>query len=296
MTSVLFDVPGPRARVRNLGASILGGAALLALTGFVLYRFAAAGLFDGAGWEWIQYERIQLLLVASLVNTLRAFAAAAVLSLLFGAVFAAGRLSDHRWVSRPASVVVEFFRAVPLLVLMFILYFGVSRSLGLNISAFWAVVLGLMLYNGSVFAEIFRSGVLALPRGQSEASYALGMRKTQVMMNILLPQALRSMLPTILSQLVVVLKDTALGFIIQYPELLYQARYLGSQGQLGSPLLQVAAVVAIIYITMCLLLSALSRYLEKRTRRSARRPPADPGAAAASDLVALGNAPHGGPL
>jgi glutamate transport system permease protein len=276
MTSVLFDVPGPKARVRNLGASVFGGMALLLLIGFIVYRFATAGLFDGAGWEWIQYERIQLLLLDSLGNTLRAFGAAAALSLLFGAVFAAGRLSDHRWVSRPAATIVEFFRAVPLLVLMFILYFGVSRTLGLNISAFWAVVLGLMLYNGSVFAEIFRSGVLALPRGQSEASYALGMRKTQVMINVLLPQALRSMLPTILSQLVVVLKDTALGFIIQYPELLYQARYLGSQGQLGSPLLQVAAVVAIIYITMCLLLSLLARYLERRTRHSPKRAPVAP--------------------
>jgi glutamate transport system permease protein len=122
------------------------------------------------------------------------------------------------------------------------------------------------------------------------------MRKTQVMVNILLPQALRSMLPTILSQLVVVLKDTALGFIIQYPELLYQTRYLGSQGQLGSPLLQVAAVVAVIYIAMCLLLSALSRYLERRSSRGGKRPPVDPGAAAAAELVALGNAPHGGPI
>jgi glutamate transport system permease protein len=295
-TSVLFDVPGPKARARYLAGSILGGLALLLLIAFVVHRFAVAGLFDGAGWEWIQYERIQLLLLASLANTLRAFLAAAVLSLLFGAVFAAGRLSDHRWVSRPATLIVEFFRAVPLLVLMFILYFGVSRALGLNISAFWAVVLGLMLYNGSVFAEIFRSGVLALPRGQSEASYALGLRKTQVMVNILLPQALRSMLPTILSQLVVVLKDTALGFIIQYPELLYQARYLGSQGQLGSPLLQVAAVVAIIYIAMCLLLSLLAGYLERRTRRSPKRPPTDPAAAAAGEMAALGHATPGGPL
>ncbi|MDQ2707513.1 MAG: amino acid ABC transporter permease [Actinomycetota bacterium] len=269
--SVLFDAPGPKARARNLGGSIVGGLLLVLLIGFFVYRFVGAGLLDGSKWEWIQYERIQLLLLTSLGNTLRAFAVAAVLSLLFGAFFAASRLSDHRWISRPATVIVEFFRAVPLLVLMFILFYGLSRSLGLNVSAFWAVVVGLMLYNGSVFAEIFRSGVLALPKGQSEASYALGMRKTQVMTNILLPQALRSMLPTILSQLVVVLKDTALGFIIQYPELLYQTRYLGSQGQLGSPLLQVAAVVAVIYIAMCLLLSALSNYLERRTRRSPKR-------------------------
>ena len=93
-----------------------------------------------------------------------------------------------------------------------------------------------------MLAEVFRAGVNALPRGQREAAYALGMRKTQVMTNVLLPQALRDMLPTIISQLVVVLKDTALGFLILYPELLYQARFLGSQGQLGSPILQVAMV------------------------------------------------------
>lgn len=280
--SVLFDAPGPKARTRHLAGGLIGVGVLLAVAGFVGYRFAAAGLFDARGWEWIQYERIQLLLLEALGNTLRAFAAAAVLSLLFGALFAAARLSEHRWVARPGTVVVEFFRAVPLLVLIFLLYFGVSRSFGLSISAFWAVVLGLMLYNGSVLAEIFRSGVLALPRGQSEAAYTLGMRKTQVMVNVLLPQALRSMAPTILSQLVVVLKDTALGFIIQFPELLYQARLLGSQGQLGSPLLQVAIVVGVIYIAMCLLLSLLANYLERRSRRSPRGP-IDPAARAKGD-------------
>ena len=151
-----------------------------------------------------------------------------------------------------------------------------------------------MLYNGSVLAEIFRSGVLALPRGQSEAAYALGMRKTQVMTNVLLPQALRSMAPTILSQLVVVLKDTALGFIIQFPELLYQARLLGSQGQLGSPLLQVAMVVATIYISMCLLLSALANYLERRTRRGGRIDVDQTGKARADELITPSQAGRSG--
>ncbi len=241
---------------------------MLAVAAFVVYRFAVTGQFDPDVWQWILYKNIQLLLLDALLNTLRAFAVAAVLALVFGAVFAAGRLSDHRWLSGPATAVVEFFRAVPLLVLIFILYFGVSRGLGINVSAFTALVLGLMLYNGSVLAEIFRAGVASLPRGQSEAAYALGMRKTQVMTNILLPQALRAMLPTIVSQLVVVLKDTALGFLILYPELLYQARFLGSQVQLGSPILQVAMVVAAIYITMCLLLSQFAHYLERRTRRT----------------------------
>ena len=276
MTAVLYDAPGPRARRRNLLFGVVGVVVLLAAVGYVVYRFAVTGQFDPTVWQWILYKNVQLLLVDALINTLRAFALAAVLSLVFGAVFAAGRLSDHRWVSGPATVVVEFFRAVPLLVLIFILYFGISRGLGVNVSAFTALVLGLMLYNGSVLAEVFRAGVASLPRGQSEAAYALGMRKTQVMTNVLLPQALRAMLPTIVSQLVVVLKDSALGFLILYPELLYQARFLGSQGQLGSPILPVAIVIAAIYISMCLLLSALANYLARRTRRSRRADPAAP--------------------
>jgi glutamate transport system permease protein len=288
MTAVLYDAPGPRAKRRNLLLGVIGTTLLLAVVAFVLFRFVATGQFDPRMWEWIQYKNIQLLLVQALFNTLRAFALAAVLSLLFGAVFAAGRLSDHAWVSRPATVVVEFFRAVPLLILIFILYFGVSRGLGVNVSAFTALVLGLMLYNGSVLAEVFRAGVASLPRGQSEAAFALGMRKTQVMTNVLLPQALRAMLPTIISQLVVVLKDTALGFIILYPELLYQARFLGSQAQLGSPILQVALVVAVIYITMCVLLALLATFLERRTRRSRVTPAATGDTAVETEQVGAG--------
>ncbi len=198
------------------------------------------------------------------------------------------------WVSGPSTIIVEFFRAIPLLILIFILYFGLSRGLGLNISTFWALVLGLMLYNGSVLAEIFRGGVRALPKGQSEASYALGMRKTQVMTNVLLPQALRAMLPTIISQLVVVLKDTALGFLILYPELLYQARYLGGQNNLSSPILQVGIVIAVIYIAMCLLLSALANYLDRRTKRSRKIGPLDPAALHDAELEVATARPQAG--
>jgi glutamate transport system permease protein len=284
VTAVLYDAPGPRAIVRNRLTGVIGTAILVAIIGFVLYRFIATGQFEPRLWSWITYKVIQITLLTALLATLEAFALAAVLSLVFGAVFAAGRLSDHTWVSRPATAIVEFFRAVPLVVLIFIIYFGLSRSLGITVSTFTALVAGLTLYNGSVLAEVFRAGVNALPKGQREAAYALGMRKTQVMTNVLLPQALRNMLPTIISQLVVVLKDTALGFLILYPELLYQARTLGSQGQLGSPILQVAMVIAVIYISMCLLLSRLANYLERRSRRSGRGgKPAAKDAAAQAD-------------
>ena len=284
MTAVLYDAPGPRAITRNRTMGVVGTLVLVAIFGFILYRFVVTGQFEPRLWSWITYKVIQITLLKALWATLQAFLLAALLSLVFGAVFAAGRLSDHAWVRAPATAIVEFFRAVPLVVLIFIIYFGLSRSLGITVSTFTALVAGLTLYNGSVLAEVFRAGVNALPKGQREAAYALGMRKTQVMTNVLLPQALRSMLPTIVSQLVVVLKDTALGFLILYPELLYQARTLGSQGQLGSPILQVALVIAVIYITMCLLLSWLANYLERRTRRGGRGRPPTPTTAEITDV------------
>jgi glutamate transport system permease protein len=270
VTSTLYDIPGPRARATYRTLAVVGVVVAVALVGFVLFRFAQSGLFTYEQWDWITYENIQLVLLAGLLATLQAFVVGAVLALVFGAVFAAARLSDHAWIRTPAAVIVEFFRAIPLLVLMFLLYFGLGTD------AFVAVVVGLMLYNGSVLAEIFRAGVLAVPRGQSEASYALGLRKTQVMTSVLLPQALTAMLPTVISQLVVLLKDTALGFIIQYQELLYQGRFIGSQIQLDSPIIPVAIVIAIIYISMCLLLSWFATYLEKRLRQRGRSavPPA----------------------
>ncbi|GEC29450.1 MULTISPECIES: amino acid ABC transporter permease [Pseudonocardia] len=267
MSSVLYDVPGPVARARNRILGVVGVAAIGTVIGLVLYRFYATGQFAPRMWEWITYIEIQYRILEALWNTVRAFAVAAVLSVVFGALFAAGRLSDHSWLRVPSTAIVEFFRAVPLLILIFILYFGLDQGIGIQISAFWAVVLGLMLYNGSVLAEVFRAGINAVPRGQSEAAYALGMRKTRVMSSVLLPQGVRSMLPTILSQLVVVLKDTALGFLILYEELLLVARQLGSQGQLGSPILQVALVIAVIYIGLCLILSGISRLVEKRLTR-----------------------------
>jgi glutamate transport system permease protein len=264
VTSTLYDIPGPRARATNRALAVAGVLLAVAVLGYAAFRFAESGLFTAEQWDWITYENIQLILLSGLLATLQAFAVGAVLALAFGAVFAAARLSDHAWVRAPAAAIVEFFRAIPLLILIFLLYFGMGAN------AFVAVVIGLMLYNGSVLAEVFRAGVLAVPRGQSEAAYALGMRKTQVMMSVLLPQALAAMLPTVISQLVVLLKDTALGFIIQYQELLYQGRLIGSQIQLDSPIIPVAIVIAIIYIAMCLLLSWFATYLERWLRRRGR--------------------------
>jgi glutamate transport system permease protein len=267
MSNVLFDVPGPKARLRYRTYAVVGTLAVLAFIGYIGWRFYDSGQFTARKWEWLQYTQVQEDLANAVLQTLQAFAAAAVLALIFGAIFAAGRLSDHAWIRGIAGFVVEFFRAIPALILMFLFYFGLP-TVGVPMTPFLGVVFGLTLYNGSVLAEIFRAGIQSLPKGQSEAAYALGMRKTQVMFLVLLPQAIRAMLPTIISQLVVLLKDTALGFIITFQELLYYARYIGSQGTFGRPIVPSTIVATAIYVVMCLLLTALATYLERRNRRS----------------------------
>ncbi|HEX6342668.1 amino acid ABC transporter permease [Umezawaea sp.] len=267
MSNVLFDVPGPKARFRHQVLAVVGVLGVAGIIGFIGFRFYDSGQFEPKMWEWLQYTTIQEQLLKSVGATLKAFAVGAVCAMVFGAVLAAGKLSEHAFLRGPATFVVEIFRAVPLLIMIFFFYFGLP-AIDIKMSQFTAVVLGLTLYNGSVLAEVFRAGVMSLPRGQAEAAYALGMRKTQVMTLVLLPQALRVMLPTIISQLVVLLKDTALGFIINYEELLYYAKFLGGQGQFGRPLVPVTIVVGIIYVIMCLLLTWLAVTLEKRNRRN----------------------------
>jgi glutamate transport system permease protein len=267
MSSVLFDAPGPKSRVRHRVYAAIGIVVVVALLAFIGYSFASSGQFAAIKWEWLEYSQVQADLATAVVATLKAFALGAVCALAFGAIFAAGRLSEHAWVRGISAFVVEFFRAIPLLILMFLFYYGLP-AVGVDTSPLFAVVLGLTLYNGSVLAEVFRAGINALPKGQSEAAYALGMRKTQVMFTVLLPQAIRAMLPSIISQLVVLLKDTALGFLVTYPELLYYARYIGSQGSFARPIVPSTIVAAAIYIVLCLLLTALATWVERRNRRS----------------------------
>ncbi|SCE78042.1 amino acid ABC transporter membrane protein 2, PAAT family [Micromonospora haikouensis] len=267
--SVLYDLPGPKARRRNAILGVASIAGIVALLAYIGWKFYETGQFEARKWEQFEYAAVQRELLAGLWATLKAAGIAAVLALLFGAVFASARLSD-KWVLRaPASFVVELFRAIPLLILIFFGYY-VPLQYGWSIDKLWALVIGLVLYNGSVLAEIFRAGINAVPYGQTEGAYAIGLRKNQVLRLILLPQAFRSMLPAIVSQLVVLLKDTALGFIITYPELLFVGKQIGGRLAFGLPYVPTYLIVAAIYIAICGLLSIFAWWLQKQLGRMPR--------------------------
>jgi glutamate transport system permease protein len=267
MTIALYDTPGPRARRRVVIGSVVGAVLLLLIVGVVLKRLSDTGQFRSIFWEPFTRSGVQRILLRGLGATLRAAGVALVLAIALGLVLAVGRLSD-RWLLRQVSVVVvEFFRALPLVLLIFFAFLGLPEA-GIDIGAFGALVIGLTLYNGSVLAEIFRAGINAVPRGQSEAAYSIGLRKSAVTRLILVPQAVRTMLPTIVSQLVVLLKDSALGFIVAYPELLRSGRRIYTN--IGN-VIPTAIVVATIYILINLALSQVASALERRQRGEHRR-------------------------
>lgn len=273
MTStVLFDLPGPRARRRHRIGAVLGGLLVLLLLGLALWQLGTNGQLDPSRWAILfdPAAGVPQALGEALLNTLTVAAVGMVAATVLGALLAVGRLSEHAWVRAPVAVVIEFFRAVPLLVLiLFCLLF--LPTIGVPMTAFRALALGLTLYNMAVLAEIFRAGILSVDRGQSEAACALGMRKTQVMTTVLLPQAVRRMLPVLVAQLVVLLKDSSLGFIVGYLELLRQARSLVEFFNFrfgGLYTFQIYVGAAVMYIVVNVLLSAVARYVDRRTRRT----------------------------
>jgi glutamate transport system permease protein len=270
--SVLFDAPGPRARARNRVITAVTLVVALLVLWVAYSKLQSKGQLEAAKWEpFLTADLWKNFILPGVQGTLTAAALSIVLAGFLGLVLGVGRLSGTvpiRWL---CSVVVEFFRAVPVLVLMIFSYF-LYASYDLFPSkhlALAGVVTGLTLYNGAVIAEIVRAGVGALPRGQSEAAFALGLTWGQTMRSILVPQAITSMLPVLISQLVVVLKDTAIGFVITYVEMVRQGTQIGATYGSYIPAL---VVIAILMITVNFALSEFAIWLEGRLRRSRRAP------------------------
>ncbi len=261
--SFLGDQLGPRGRRRVAAASVVSVLAIAAILLLAANRLADKGQFGDQLWRPLRQWSVLKFLLSGLVLTLKAAAVAMAIAMVIGVVMALGRLARNRSIRWVAGVYVEFFRAMPLILLITFCYFGLPPQ-GIDISAFQALVLGLSVYNGAVLGEIFRAGVLSLDRGQSEAASAVGLRYWQSMRAVILPQAARRMAPAIVSQLVTLLKDTSLGFVIGYDDALRRAR---DTGQYYGNHLQAFVLMAVCYVLINLALSRLANYLEVRQQR-----------------------------
>lgn len=266
--TVLFDAPGPRARRNILVSNAVALLAVAVVAVLVLIELGEQDQLAADKWvnalnanAWTNYY------LPGLQFTLQSSGIAVITAMVFGLAFGFLRLAPFALVRGIAGVVVEFFRAVPVLVMMVFLYFFFSRVvaptgvIASGDAAYFAVIVGLTVYNGAVIAELVRSGVRSLPKGQREAAAAVGMTNNQSLRLVEIPQALTAMLPSLLSQFVVIIKDSALGYLIGFYELLQYSRQLGSG---YSNILQTLVVAAAIFIVINFILTWLASRLAGR--------------------------------
>lgn len=262
MTSVLYDVPGPKARRVSLIGSIVGIVLIGGLLAWAVSILAQQGIFESQRWAVFGIPDVWSLMGNGILATLSAAAVAAVIAFPLGLLLCLMRISDVAAIRIPTRIVLEFLRGMPVVLMMFFVLLVFATG------SFVAVVAGLVLYNSAIFAEIIRAGIQSLPKGQREAGLAIGLTSFQSRRSIELPQAIRRMLPSLVAQLVVLLKDTSLGYIVSYEELLRKvqimADFLGPQY-----LFPIFFVAAAIYIAINLCVSRLAIWIERRGSKKA---------------------------
>lgn len=262
MTSVLYDAPGPKARRFSLVASVIGAILILGLLAFIVFTLAEQGIFEGRRWAIFTRGDVWTLIGNGILATLSAAALAAVIAFPLGLLLSLLRISLVPWIRIPTQVLLEFLRGMPVVLMMLFVLLVFATS------PFIAVVTGLVLYNSAVFSEIIRAGVQSLPKGQREAGLAIGLTSFKSRLLIELPQAVRRMMPSLVAQLVVLLKDTSLGYIVAYAELLravqVMANFLGNEY-----LFPIFFVAAGIYIAINIAVSRLAVWIERRGSKKA---------------------------
>jgi glutamate transport system permease protein len=259
LEDILFGDLNPRAQAVTRALSVTVAAAMLVLAAGVIYRFHAAGQFEKRLWEFFAWKTTWTFLGEGLLGTLASAAAAAVIALVLGLVLLVGRLSRLRLARWPAIAVIEFLRGVPTLLLIYVCFL-VLPSVGIRLSAYWMLTLPVGLSTAAVVAEVYRAGVLAVPRGQTDAARALGLTEARVFAHVVFPQALRFIVPALVAQLVIVVKDTTFGYVVTYGELMQNAKVLISNYR---SLVPVYLAVALLYCAVNYAISRASRRLSR---------------------------------
>lgn len=261
MRDALYEAPGPKMRMRIRIGTAVTAVLVAILLGMVIYQFWATGQLDPKYWVFFTWGSTWSYLLAGLRGTLSVALTAGAIALVLGLLLMLGRTSGIRPLAALCRVITDFFRGVPSLLLIYF-FFLVVPQYGIKMSAFWMIALPVALAASGVLAEVLRAGVQAVPRGQTEAALALGMRPFRVMMKIVLPQAIRYVIPSLISQLVVVVKDTTVAYVVSYPDMLQNARVLITN---YDALVSTYFVIAIIYILLNYAINQLSVYVSHRT-------------------------------
>lgn len=254
--AALYEAPGPRTKRRIVSATALSMLALAALLTAVLHRFYVTGQLGARYWTLFTRFSTWRFLGQGLAGTLKVALVSSALAFGFGMALMLLRLSAARLTRLLGTVLIELSRGIPTLLFIYF-FFLVAPQFGLKLPSFWKIALPVSLSAAGVVAEVLRSGVNAVPAGQTEAALSLGMRRAAVFFRIVFPQGLRFMVPSLIAELVIVLKDTTFAYVVSYADLMQNARVLISN---HDALLSVYLVVAVIYILINYLLNRLSAF------------------------------------
>lgn len=261
MRDALYEAPGPRTRRRvRIGTAVSAVVVLLAIAA-VVRQFWVTGQLAPRYWSLFLQWTTWRFLGQGLLGTVAVALTAGAIALVLGLVLMLGRTSGVRPLTALCRVVTDFFRGVPSLLLIYFFFF-VPAQLGLKLPSFWMLTLPVALAASGVLAEVFRAGVNAVPRGQVEAALSIGLSRGKTMRKIVLPQAVRYVIPSLIAQLVVVVKDTTVAYVVSYPDLMQNARVLITS---YDALVSLYLVIAVIYILINYAINKASVAVANRT-------------------------------
>lgn len=267
-SGALFDVPGPHGRRRILVTSLASTAVILAIVVWGLVIFADHGQLAASRWRPFLGRGFVTFLWQGLLGTIKATVVAGVVAFPLALGLALARLSRVKVVSWLATAWIEVFRAVPMLLIVYAFLLFLPRPpLGLDLPLFWKLVVPMIITSSASTAEVFRSGILAVDNGQWEASYSIGLTRHGAMRHVIVPQAIRLVVPSLINSLISLLKDSTLGFVVSYPELTQQGKVITTYTGL---MIQTYLIVAAIYIVINLALSRVATHLDASMRRRAQ--------------------------
>lgn len=260
----LYEAPGPKTRKRTAIATVISLCALAALAGAVIRQFYLTGQLDARYWSFFIRATTWRFLGRGIAGTLEVALAAGVVTFVLGFLMMLGRISNSRILRGISTALIEFTRGVPTLLFIYF-FFLVVPQLGLKLPAFWKIAAPVAISASGVVAEVLRSGVNAVPRGQTEAALSLGMSGRSVFLKVVFPQAIRYVIPALISEVVIVVKDTTFAYVVNFPDLMQNAKVLISN---YDALLSVYLVVAVIYIVINYLLNRASATAARYRNRS----------------------------
>ncbi len=251
---VLYEAPGPKARRKIRAATIVSMAVLLCLLVLIILQFYKNGQLDPRYWSIFLRKTTWTFLGEGLLGTVKAALGASLVSFGIAMLLMLWRISSRKILRGISVTLIEFTRGIPTLLFIYF-FFLLAPQFGLKLPAYWKITLPVAISACGVVAEVLRSGVQSVPRGQWEAAMSLGMRWGSMFFKVIFPQAFRYVIPALISEIVIVLKDTTFAYVVNYADMMQNARVLISN---YDALLSVHLVVAVIYILINYVLNKIS--------------------------------------